>query len=583
MSEQHDHSHPHHHGHSHDGHSQGAASGAGADDPQAQVAAWEMNRRRFLETVGTGAVVAGAGLTTAGCIRKSVQKIVPYAKRPEDLIPGQPMYYATAVGIGGAVQGLLVEAHEGRPTKIEGNPQHPTLGAASVWVQAQALALYDGDRSATPAKDGVQTTWADARKALTDLGAAAASAQGKGLALLLQSEPSPTFQALLAGLRAKLPQMAVFRDDSLARNGSRAGAALVGAKGQLPSYDLTDATVIASFAADLLGNEGEAVRHARAFANGRRLAKAGDAMSRLYAVEATLSATGMNADNRLRLQPSQIGVALAALATRLAGKGVAMPAGVTVPAGEPAGDAARIARFLDAVAADLAAAKGRSLVVVGEQQPAHVHALAAAINSALGNIGKTVRYFADNDTPDAGSLTDLASAMSAGKVDKLVILGGNPVYSSPGDVDFAALMKGATTYHVGLYFDETGAVANWHIPQAHVLESWGDLATEDGTAAIVQPLILPVFGEAWSGIEVLGLLSGTDDPNGHDAVAAHWKERLGAASSVGWTQWLHDGVVPKTAREPLATGAARPAEQAGVGQRRPHEQGHRRTPGGGDG
>ena len=517
------------------------------------AAAWEMNRRRFLETVGTGAVVAGAGLTTAGCIRKNVQKIVPFARRPEDVIPGEPMYYATAFSAGGAVQGLLVENHSGRPTKIEGNPRHPTsFGAAAVWAQASAMSLYDGDRSKEPAKDAVQSTWAVARAALTELGAAAATAKGKGFAVLLQAEPSPTFQALLAMLKGKLPQMAVYRHDELSRAGSRAGAALTGAKGMLPSFDLTGANVIASFGADFLGAEGETVRHARAYATGRRLAKAGDGMNRLYAVEATLSATGMNADNRLRLQPSQVSAALASLAGRLARLGVTMPAGVTVPAGEPTGNTARINTFLDAVATDLAGAKGKSAVIVGEQQPAAVHALAAAINSALGNVGKTLRYFPDGDAPDAGTLSDLAAALSGGQVGQLVIIGGNPVYTSPGDMDFAALMKKATTVHVGLYFDETAGVANWHIPMAHRLESWGDLATEDGTTAIVQPLIEPVFGEAWSGIEVLGLLAGAADPSGYAAVVSTWKDRLGGPNGAPWLQALHDGVVEGSTLKPAA-------------------------------
>jgi molybdopterin-containing oxidoreductase family iron-sulfur binding subunit len=311
------------------------------------------------------------------------------------------------------------------------------------------------------------------------------------------------------------------------------------------------------------------IRHTRGFAEGRRAAATGGAMNRLYAVEGIYSLTGAMADHRLRLASRHIAPFLAALAARLAPApaGPASLAGANVPGVDP--------RWIDALAKDLLANRGKGLIVAGERQPAAVHAAVCALNSHLGNTGRTVSYYETKDAalPTVSSLASLVSSMKTGAVQTLVILGGNPVFDAPADLDFASAMaKVPHSIALGHTVDETSSKAEWHIPCAHYLESWGDVRAVGGTLSIVQPLILPLFGGR-TPVEVLGLMVGGEDRPGYDIVRETWKPILGEAEfDRKWNRVLHDGllagselpeVVPNIKGEALAELARAVGSSAG--------------------
>ncbi|MDP6944202.1 MAG: hypothetical protein QF464_08640, partial [Myxococcota bacterium] len=523
-----------------------------------------MHRRTFLG--GLGAAAAGTSLGLQGCdaIRKPVEKILPYVKRPEDLIPGQPLYFATSWHQGGTVEGLLVESQEGRPTKIDGNPQHPhNLGTASGWAQASVHDLYDPDRSRSPRWKGAAISSAQADTYLSGVAERLVESKGSGLALLVESNPSPTFQGMLASLRAKLPQARVYRHDLLGRSSSRAGAELTGAAGLVPVYSLAGAETIVAIDGDFFHSEGESTRLAREYADGRRVAKPGDKMNRLYAVETGLSITGTQADHRLRLKGTEISGFVALLADRLKGKGVKVPAAVPTPT-TPVGNAALVNRFVDALAGDLVKTKGKSLVMVGERQPAAVHGLVAAINVGLGNLGKTLAYHTDPDAQVHGDLAALTGALLGGKVSHLIIVGGNPAYTSPADLAFGDALTQATalSVHLSSSVNETSLRSTMHLPAAHYLESWGDLATSDGVVSLQQPLIAPLHGAAWTASELLARLTGTDE-TAYALVRAHW-QRASNTSGANLRATLDAATKGREAAEAALTALtdAAPAEGA---------------------
>ena len=491
-----------------------------------------ISRRDMVMLLGASLSLAGL----AGC-RRPVEEIVPFVSAPEDVVPGIPRYYATTMPFRRSAYGLIVESHEGRPTKVEGNPSHPsTLGASSSLVQASVLNLYDPDRSQTVRLKGEPKSWSDFVTAWGALSEAHASDGGAGLAILSESFTSPTLWRLGAELRDRYPKLQSACYDAVSDENRLAG--LRQATGR--DVDLTlrfdRATVILCLDADPLLTDPEAIRHARGFADGRRAGASGGAMNRLYAVEGVFSLTGAMADHRLRLQSRQIAPFLAALAARLGAPGAS--AGAGVPGVDP--------RWIDALAKDLLANRGQGLVVAGERQPAAVHAAVCALNTHLGNTGKTVSYYEMKDAvlPSVGSLASLVSAMNAGTIKTLVVLGGNPVFDAPADLDFAAAMaKVPHTVALGHAVDETSAKAEWHIPRAHYLESWGDVRAAGGTLSVVQPLILPLFGGR-SVVEVLSLMVDGKDRPGYDIVRESSQLILGEAEfDKTWNRVLHEGFV----------------------------------------
>ncbi len=518
--------------------------------------AGQISRRGFMGAAGASIATASAGLT--GCIRKPREYIVPFAQRPEDLVPGDPTYFATATQAGGEVLALLVESQDGRPTKVEGNPRSPAGGGGTNrWAQASVMDLYDPDRSLAPVTGGNDATLVAVREALGSLGKAKRAAAGRGLAILTQHQPSPTLNRLLAELISAMPQARLFAYSPDEARNARAAAAALGLGGLHSVADLASASVILSLDCDFLGSEGAVAAQSKAFAAGRKVTGTDSSMNRLYVAEAVQTITGTMADNRLRIASSQIGGFAQAVAKNVFAS-ISAPAGADV-SGLAAASDEPVAKWASEVAKDLLANQGKSVVLVGENQPASVHALGHLLNAALGNVASTLHFTADADAPGAGSLEDLGQAIGGGAVDTLVMLGGNPAYDAPADLDFASLLGSVgTSVHVSSHRDETSAKATWHIARSHFLESWGDWRATDGTPVIQQPLIAPLFATL-SDIEVVGVLLGSE-ASGHDQVLATWKATLSQAGpfDLQWRRWLHQGHLSGLGTPPVLPGAMAP-------------------------
>jgi molybdopterin-containing oxidoreductase family iron-sulfur binding subunit len=506
------------------------------DDPK--------GRREFLTLMG--ASLALAGLT--GCTKQPEEKIVPYVQAPEQAIPGKPLFFATAMLDRGYAKGILVESHLGRPTKIEGNPDHPaSLGATDVAGQAWVLGLYDPDRSQTLSYRGEIRGWTDFMAAMRNALGAQRPRQGVGIRILTESVTSPTLAAQVKEVLAELPAAKWHQWEPTAG----AAAATRQAVGRPASvqYHFDRADVVLSLEADFVVDGPASLRYAREY-TARRKRPGEQPMNRLYAVESTPTLTGAIADHRLPLRPSEMEGFARAVAGAVGG-GAAGPA----PSGATGEWAA-------AVAKDLKAHSGRSLVLAGEYQSPAVHGLAHEINQFLGNIGQTVVYGPPVEAQPVdplASLAELAADMKAGRVDLLVVLGGNPVYSAPADLDFAGAMeKVKLRVHLGLYEDETAARSHWHIPQAHPLEAWGDARAYDGTATILQPLIAPLYDSARSAHEVLAAFTSKPDRKGHDVVKDFWRTQFGGDFEARWRRSLHDGLVAGWTPAASAAGPASP-------------------------
>jgi MoCo/4Fe-4S cofactor protein with predicted Tat translocation signal len=513
------------------------------------------SRRAFLQL--SSASLALAGLTA--CTRQPIEKIVPYVEQPEQVVPGRPLFFATTLVQGGYGVGVLAESHEGRPTKLEGNTEHPaSLGSTDMFTQASILELYDPARSQVVLHEGREAMASTMLVAVNQLMRGKRAAGGQGVRLLSGAVTSPTFAAQMKDFAALYPNARWHRWQAAGPLHSRAAAMRAFGRPVEVRYDLSHADVVATFDADLLAAGPGAVAYARQFADRRRVREASPelarTMNRLYAAETTPSPTGSIADHRLPLPPAELEALLLALAREVgaAAPEAAPPAGAPsagAPPAEP--DRGKKARaWLKALAADLAAHPGASLVVAGETTSPAAQVLAHAINEKLGNAGKTVIYTepAEIDALDhLQSLAELVRDMRAGQVDVLIMLGGvNPVYTAPADLEFGeALAKVATRIHHGLYPDETAEYCHWHIPAAHELESWGDARAFDGTASLGQPLIEPLYGGK-SLHEVMAILLGHGETSGYELVRATWNGQLAGDFEPAWRKALHDGVITNT-------------------------------------
>lgn len=496
-----------------------------------------------------GAALALAGVTA--CTRQPAEKIVPYVRAPEGVVPGEPLFYATAMSLGGDAIGLLVESHMGRPTKVEGNPLHPaSLGATDAFAQASVLSLYDPDRSQTLLYLDEIRPWAaflgEMRKALE----AARPSRGAGLRILTETVSSPTLAAQIADLLRAFPEARWHQWEPANRDNARAGARQAFGETVEPVYRLSEASVVLSLDADFLTSGPGHLRYAREFAAKRKVSGEGLAMNRLYAAESTPTATGAKADHRFRMRAREIEVFARALAARLSG-GSAAPAGAFP--------------FLDAVARDLENHRGSSLVIAGDSAAPSVHALAHAMNALLGNAGATVSYiepFGAEASEQLVSLRELARDMEGGLVQTLLILGGNPAFTAPADIPFArALEKVRLRVHSGLTFDETSVLCQWHVPEAHFLESWSDARAFDGTASIVQPLIAPLYAGR-TPHEILAALTEQPERSAYEIVRAYWRGRMGGDFEAAWRKALHDGVIAATAAPAKGFQAGIPTSSA---------------------
>ncbi|MBE2253778.1 MAG: TAT-variant-translocated molybdopterin oxidoreductase [Myxococcus sp.] len=520
------------------------------------------NRRDALK-IGAAAMSLGA---LAGCenlqVRRPVDEILPFVQQPEQVVPGVRMYYSTAMQRSEGAVGLIVEANGGRPTKIEGNPNHPSsLGASDIWAQAEVLRLYDPERARAPMQGGQASTWEKFDAFFKELSTKFAGAQGAGLAIVVEDELGPTAERLLKLVATKLPQAKIVRWDPLAPDQQHLGAHLAFGPGARVHADLSTTKIIFALDSDFLVSGPDHLKLARQFGATRAVHTRDDLakMQRLYVAESTFSATGTNADHRVRVASSQGVDVMKALAKALAANGVDLGA---LGALEGAALPANVTRFVAALAKDLAANKGAATLFVGERQPPAVHALAFAINAALGG-GQTVSMGEALDHPSQyEQLAALTKALGEGAIDTVVLADVNPVYTAPGALKFGeALAKAKTTVHLGLFPEETGLKATWHAPLAHFLESWGDAEGWDGTVSLVQPIILPLF----SGrplITLLAQLAGEAETGDKKLVEATWRAEGGKLTAEkAWRKALHDGVIAGTARTP-APAAAKVAEIA---------------------
>jgi len=543
---------------------------AGATEFSRAMAQGGETRRDFLKLIGASVALAGAA-TIPGC-RRPDHKIMPYsANAPEDVIPGKPLYFATSFSRpDGGAEGLLVETHEGRPTKIEGNPLHPVnRGRVSTWAMASILSLYDPDRLknpvyANPAKGRVDATWDDFRAWAGPHFARFDASEGAGLAIIADKTSSPTFAAMKARVMTRWPKAAWVASSPAqcrsAVDGTR--AAFGRAMREVLNISKQNTRVILSLDRDFITREAGEVAHARGLAASRDLVSTKDEMSRLYVVESAFSLTGGQADHRLRLAPSRI----AAFAVELARFMLPMLSqpGAQAITGALAGitgatdDIDR--SFLEECAKDLVNAenRGRSLILAGDSLPAPVHALVCALNAALGNIGASVSYL-PMDEDEAGDsragLAGIAARLRAHEINTLVCIGANPVYDAPGDLGFASLyMACPTTVCLSVESTETAAASTWSLNGATYLESWGDTRALDGTIAPVQPMIAPIYEPAMSPIEFLAMLAATRSDeriDGYEIVRAQWRARLGEAGfDKMWRRALHDGVLAGSAAAP---------------------------------
>ena len=530
----------------------------------AQASEWNdpVGRRSFLKLMG--ASLALAGLTA--CTRQPTETIAPYVRQPEQMVPGKPLYYATAMEMGGAATGLLVESHEGRPTKVEGNPDHPaSLGATDLFAQASVLSLYDPDRSQTLTQIGEITAWSAFLGAIRPIVTAQRALQGAGLRILTETVVSPTLADQLQKLLTALPRAKWHQYDGAGRGNANEGARMAFGQYVNTIYQFDKADVVLSLDADFLSCGPASLRYARDFISRRRMVEGKTEMNRLYVVESQLTPTGAKADNRLAVRPSEVEAFARAVATMVGAQAGGSNA-------QPPGD--RLSKWAEAVARDLKQHGGSSVVIAGDYQPPIVHALAHAINGALGNVGKTVLYTDPVETRPENqvqSIQDLAQDLDSGQIDLLVILGGNPVYNAPADINFAErLRKAKLRVHLSLYKDETSELCQWNIPQAHYLESWGDTRAYDGTVSIIQPLIAPLY-RGKTAYEVLAAFSDQPERSSYDIVRDYWRSNRGAGGRASTTAPGVSATAPNpTAATPTASNSAatrsQPAQPAAAAQ-----------------
>ncbi len=490
-----------------------------------------LNRRDFLKVLGASLALAGL----AACAPRETEKIVPYVKPPEQMVPSKSVYYASAMVQDGFAKGVLIETSMGRPIKVEGLPGHPdSRGATDIFMQASLLDLYDPDRLKQVTMQGAASSWEDFLAALGEM-----VGDGAGLRILTGPVTSPSLAAQIEALLGQYPGAKWVSYSPVGHANARAGAVLAFGQPLSAVYNFQNADVIVSLDCDFLFSEPGHLRYSGDFIQRHQPISAGGTMSRLYVVEPGFSLTGSNADHRLAVRPAQVEAFARALAEKL-GIGGAAPTG-DVPGQE----------WLDPLVDDLRRAGAGALVLAGERQPPVVHALAHAMNQALGAFGKTVNLVPGltfTTAEPVPTLNGLVDELNSGQVNTLVILDGNPAYTAPADLGFGeAMQKAANRVYLGHLADETAALSTWVIPAAHYMEMWGDARAFDGTISLVQPVIEPLYAGK-SAYELLAALGGQGDVKGFDLVRQYWQGQLeGDNFDIAWQEALSKGILPNSA------------------------------------
>jgi MoCo/4Fe-4S cofactor protein with predicted Tat translocation signal len=483
---------------------------------------WEdgLSRRNFIKVMGASLALAGL----SGCVIQPPEKIVPYVRQPEEILPGKPLFYATSMVLGGVGVGLLARSNEGRPTKLEGNPSHPgSLGATDVLAQASLLNMYDPDRSQEITFRGEPSTW---QRFVTELRNHVEESRkdgGAGLRFLTETVTSPALIAQFKQIQTELPNAKWYQYEPCNNDNALAGAKLAFGTPVNTIYKLDQADRIVSLDKDIFSDFN--VRYTKDYVKKRKYTDQQKSINRLYCVETTFSLTGAKADHRLGVKPSQMPEIAKAIA---AACGVA---GATSTYKDNA-------QWISAMAKDLTANRGKSVIVVGDGQPPIVHALGHAINQALGNVGTTVVYTEpvqpNAETLQVDQLRALIQEIDAGTVKTLVVLGGNPVYNTPIDLRLSKerMDKIPFRVHLGQHLDETGELCHWHVSEKNYLEMWGDARAYDGTVSIIQPLVQPLY-DSHSVNEVAQLFFKENfDKKDADIIKEFWqKQGFGGSAS----------------------------------------------------
>jgi molybdopterin-containing oxidoreductase family iron-sulfur binding subunit len=513
-------------------------------EPVADVAPNSPERRRFMQLMGASLALAGA----TSC-RWEDDHILPQTRRPEGLIPGESRFYATSMDLGGYAVGLKVKSYDGRPIKVDGNPNHPdSRGGSSLYHQASLLEMYDPDRSRGVAQYAAgkrtESSLDEFKKVSKGLMQSIRAARGKGLRLLTESSSSPSIADAKQRLLTALPDAKWYEYEVISSDNVRLGTEMAFGAAYRPVYALDKAAVIVSLDGDFLGAENSSLRLSPGFVAGRS-PENGD-MNRLYVIESKFTVTGGIADHRLALRSELVKTVAVALDASIGPKaGAAADSG---PAqSKPAAaflDDPKVAKFLAVVEKDLLSNRGKSVVLAGDHQPPEVHALVARLNALLGNVGSTVSYVPDfvADRPThKDAIAQLATELTSGTVDTLIVIGGNPAYNAPSDLGFVdALAKAKNVIRVGLFEDETTLRSSWHVPLAHYLESWGDTRAYDGTIGIQQPLIAPLYN-GLSTIELVANLLEEGPTDGLELVKRTLSKHIGDERLLKKT--IHDGVL----------------------------------------
>ncbi len=498
------------------------------------------SRREFLGLMGASIALAGL----AGC-RRPIEKIIPYVVAPEEIIPGIPNFYATSMQRGLDAIGFVVENHEGRPTKIEGNKQHSSsLGKTDSFAQAEILNLYDPDRSKNVIRNGAPasiqdfiTTWSELYDKYTNTG-------GEGLAVISEISVAPTFTRLKKEFHKTFPKAKWIVYNPISDENIVKGNEITTGKAAVPIYDFEKAKVIVALDSDFLLLESGSVKNSMGFANGRRVKSEQDTMNRLYVAESAMSVTGGMADHRIKMKNSDIGNFVAVIATEMKKQGINVPG-----SGSLTSKINFDKNFVKELVADLIKNRGNSLVVAGRTQPTQVHVLVNAINATLGNFGKTVSFYNIEKGlfPNSADLVDMTKSSNTST---LIIIGNNPVYSTPKNLQFKEFIKNIEhTIQLSSHVDETSEHVEWHINRTHFLEEWNDTQSSDGTIGITQPQILPLFN-GLSNIELLGIIIKGELTKGYDLVQNTWENILLNNFDNEWNTTLHDGIYSKKTKLP---------------------------------